>query len=228
MANGTLLDQPTTALDDYSWFIFLTYLSGIIAGLFFLVILDNKPLQTHPMKLFMYISLVECLEAMTYATLPQICNLDMYNVFAYTVFWGNNLEQQLKSAIILSEFGMSLFQACTVMEIAFLNCLCLDLNLMLRSPFSKKESRMKWYVFGSIFYATLMVLTPFIELIAPYEVAAGTFFLLATFLVFSWLILSLQSSFYACKELSRPGMNADTRKLIMKRHVLTILLYVPS
>ena len=111
-----------------------------------------------------------------------------------------------------------------MMSVMLNTMLCIDLILMVRFPFERKESRITAYV---------AVSAP-IALTAAY---CGVFFGdnynilkigadLQIAMTFAFLFSFITSVVYTCKKLSGPSFNKEMRRLVLKRHIFTSLAYL--
>ena len=103
--------------------------------------------------------------------------------------------------------------------------LSLDLILTVRYPFKKKEGRNKIYVAISVVCSCLYTCGIAFSKDGSYywsSIYFGIAILCLFFLVF------LVSIIYTCKMLSGQGMSKEVRNLVLKRHILTTVLYLVS
>ena len=104
--------------------------------------------------------------------------------------------------------------------------LCIDLILMVRYPFNKKESRVPIYLtvssIVSILSGTLIVCYP----INYAAIIVGNIMCLVLILIY--LVLFAASLVYTCRKLTGPGISKESRNLILKRHISTTLVYCIS
>jgi len=70
----------------------LGFITAFIYFVFFLIIWNNKELQAHPMKLFMYLSMFECILQFNYSMSANICRFDMHYLLAYTMQFSGELK----------------------------------------------------------------------------------------------------------------------------------------
>lgn len=105
-------------------------------------------------------------------------------------------------------------------------CLCLDLILMIRNPFSPKEKRVPWYYVITFVIAASQAWAwshskrgddSLIHYYAVWSLELTVIFLVAVYIV---------SIVYACRKLRGPGISKVIREQIMKRHVLTIGFFI--
>lgn len=127
VTTGSNIPQLSIAFDGEAWFSVLLYTSGLISGLFFIVTWQNKELQSHPMKIFMHLALAESIIPMCSALVNQICQLNLDNLFAQTVFFQTSTESLLKAVIILGAFSQFIIVLFCINVNLLLACLCFDL-----------------------------------------------------------------------------------------------------
>ena len=102
------------------------------------------------MKLFMYTMLCDSFVLVSYATSFFICDLKLENLLAYTIFFDGSWESELRALDLLlhAQVFFTLFFSCCGLALQF--CICVDLILTLKSPFTSKESRMPMYYIFSV------------------------------------------------------------------------------
>lgn len=117
-------------------------LSLLFDGLSFLAIWHYKGLQTHPMKIFMFLSFANFGFMYSLLMMSSICEFKLYIVFNETTFGVFGEWLSLEYLVLVSEFTSTLFYQIVLL----LNtCLCLDLIFTLRDPFKNPESRYNIY-----------------------------------------------------------------------------------
>lgn len=102
--------------------------------------------------------------------------------------------------------------------------LCLDLVLMIKYPFVNKKSRMKYYLLGSFVVAFFFGLMNVNYLNSEYTSRWPSILFIIWFVIF--ILLACYSTVYAACKIMRPGISAQVRSLILKRHILTIVVYM--
>jgi hypothetical protein len=102
--------------------------------------------------------------------------------------------------------------------------LCIDLVLMIKYPFENKETRMNYYIFGSITVAFFFGIMNVMYLNTEESKKWPYIMYIAWFSLF--LFLAAYSTIYAACKLMRPGISGQVRTLILKRHLLCILLFM--
>ena len=106
-------------------------------------------------------------------------------------------------------------------------CLAIDLILMIRHPFKPKEMRMPLYVWVSV-ALTIAYTLAYWQTLSFNAVLNGflpsNLVLWSGALVFAtFFIISFASIVYALKKLCRTGISKDSQKLVLVRHILSIL-----
>ena len=103
-------------------------------------------------------------------------------------------------------------------------CLCIDLILTLSRPFASKEARMPTYIFCSVFHGLVQTIA------LPMSISSPTWFWIAkvdtiVFVLSSWAIAIFSITYGVCK-LCKPSIAKRVRRLIMVRHVTTIIFFL--
>jgi uncharacterized protein YacL len=104
-------------------------------------------------------------------------------------------------------------------------CLAVDLILMIKHPFARKETRETKFLVGSFLLSFTLTWTIMLTtnnqhgyLIPPRSVRALVMLVFATYFA-----LSIASVVYAAKKLCRSSISKETIKLVLLRHVLYII-----
>ena len=152
------------------------------------------------------------------------CPLELYITFSKTVFFKtSDAEVNLHSLRIL-EFSTGFLSYALWTLSCILNIwLCWDLVFMIKFPFGRPKRRVRNYFIsamgGAIFAGSLLVYDRY-HYDDPKGAAA---FELALYLIF--FLSAAISIIYAGVRLCKPGISAEVRKLIFKRHVTFISFY---
>ena len=101
-------------------------------------------------------------------------------------------------------------------------CLCLDLVLTLKDPFTKAESRYPIYFVGSI----LASLLPASARVALDHINMYLYGWLVVSIFATYVVIAAYSSFFAYKALKRPGVSSVARQMINRRHITYIIVNV--
>ena len=110
--------------------------------------------------------------------------------------------------------------------------LSIDLVLMVRFPFDNKEGRVKWYY--SISIACSVISGVLFRFNDKYTLSAGQRGAYSNLAYFQMILIGLYfasifvSIIYTYKKLSGPGMSKAIRMLVLKRHILTSVVYAIS
>ena len=107
--------------------------------------------------------------------------------------------------------------------------LAVDLILMLKFPFKKKESRVPVYFAISLFIC-LTLTTSWITTLRKREdngaiKPAIWVMVFAILVIVTQYVISIYSIFFAAVKLCRPGISKESRKLVLIRHILSIVLF---
>ena len=113
--------------------------------LFFLALWSTKELQVHPLKLVMYITFCDCLVQMSYINFARLCEFEAYKLLSATLFFSQTPQAQFTSLALLLESGYAIWWLSLNMTFFFNSALCLDLILVLNSPFKSAEARTPKY-----------------------------------------------------------------------------------
>ena len=220
--DGTWL-QMTKAYDDSLWYFILELCSSLMGALFGAFILYTKELQVHPMKLIMYLAFVESVFQILIVQNDYICAQKYNYVFSWTIFFGASDYDVARATVILTQSSAFIATMCIGMSICLNTCICIDLILMVRYPFTKKEPRVRLYLLGS-----LLVSIPTSFFNVNFEdndksLYRGAFCTVTMFSIF--IIAFLVSTIYTCGKLRGPGMSKQVRGLVLNRHVATMIVY---
>ena len=98
----------------------------------------------------------------------NFCWLQLDRLFVVTVLWESPSDIDARNrALTIVQTASTVWTIFLLMMITALNiCLCLDLVLMLRRPFSSHTSRTKWYLLVSLLAALLTTLGYYFEVLA--------------------------------------------------------------
>lgn len=122
------------------------------------------------------------------------------------------------SASFVEYFGIYL-------SLSLFYCLNADLILMIKFPFKDKQSRMKFYLTACFLASTIVAVI--VTSVTNNSQNQKTW----PFYFFIWgygaiVFISVSSSIFAYKKLSKPGISGEIRTTILKRHILAIVLYL--
>ena len=177
------------------------------------------------MKLFMIITACDNWVLFQYFMSLHTCEFGLYKLFSKTVFYSKTgeCEDEYRALYILTK---SSTQACLfAVNYGFILqiCVCVDLILMLKKPFTPKESRMPYY------HAAAFLDSAFISTVYTYFLDEKTLFHIAEGfacggIVLNWVLNAISLS-YGFHKLCKPGISYNVRKQIMARHVVTIVFF---
>ena len=172
----------------------------------------------------MYIALFDSVTIWSLTSELKICQWRLDWLFSLTRFFSDDLFYQTRSVMTLALSGITLFAFAQYMTLMLNIMLSIDLFLMIRYPFSKKDSRMTLYLIISFI---MSVISAYFGLNGDagneIQLKITMWMIDLTFLVYFLCFLS--TTIYAWIKLSGPGMSKEVRMLVIKRHVLTGILY---
>ena len=176
------------------------------------------------MKLIMYLAFIESTYQTQLVFQFYLCKWDLNDIFAYTVWYNDDVYHQARATFILvyaSIFASVLTIAMSQLLNAFI---CVDLILMVRYPFDSKEGRINKYVILSF---VLAFIPAYLLAFSDYEysmIKAGSI------IWFSYIcslgLAFISSVVYTWKKLSGPGFSKEARGMILRRHIVTSLVYI--
>lgn len=117
-----------------------------MAALFGFFVYSTKELQVHPMRLIMYLAFVESIFQITLLLSERICQFRVNELLSWTIYFSNDPYDVAKATMLLANCCNFFSLGFMSLSISLNTCLCLDLILMVRYPFGKKESRVPWYL----------------------------------------------------------------------------------
>lgn len=88
----------------------------------------------------------------------RICQFKLSSLLSYTIYFGASDYDLARATKILANSCNFFSLASLSLSISLNTCLCVDLILMVRFPFDKKESRIPKYLAASIFLAVIEAL----------------------------------------------------------------------
>ena len=101
------------------------------------------------MKLFMHISFAESICFCAIAASFMICKYRLNELFAMTVFHRTDPQAIATATRVLLLSSTCMATVGYTLPVTLLTCLCMDLILTIRKPFSSKEKRYKWFIIYS-------------------------------------------------------------------------------
>ena len=149
-------EQLTDAYDADNWFFVLEFSSSIMATLFGTFILFTKELQVHPMKIIMYLAFAESVFQIMLVQSPHICQTRQNELLALTLFGSTSNYNVARATFILASSNNFFALGSLSLSISLNTCLCIDLILMVRYPFTKKENRVPWYLVCSLAFSFII------------------------------------------------------------------------
>ena len=124
----------------------------------------------------------------------------------------------MKSCLYQAAFCIQLGQLLNI-------CLCVDLVLMVRYPFESKDGRVSRYLIISIFLALIPTIFECIHGTVESKirlVGLGMAFSLRLIFVATFIF----SVAYTWNKMRGPSFSKEVRRLVLKRHIITALLYL--
>ena len=182
----------------------------------------NKDLiYVHPMKLFMMIAFSDSLMFWLLFMEPYICLLDLHKLLSYTMFFKSSDDNLLFVTREMAYSYNTMVIFCYVLSLNLNICVCIDMVLMIKNPFTKQMTRMKPYLFFSFVGAVVAVA---IQLLAKENDKVNQSIELFVFIIFA--TAGVISTFTAFQMVRKPGVSIEVRKLILSRHVGYTVLYL--
>ena len=102
--------------------------------------------------------------------------------------------------------------------------ICVDLILMVRYPFDSKEGRINKYVAIAFLLALIPACLLTFKSLEISKLKAGSI-IWFTYIV-TLMLAFICSVIYTWKKLSGPGFSKEARTLILRRHIVTSLVYI--
>ena len=199
-------------------------MSAAVGMLFFLFVFYTKELHVHPMRIIMYIAFFESIYLFLGVEQFYICDFGFHKLLSWTVFYSNDPFDVVRSIYILlySTNFIAVFSA--EMTVMLNIMLCIDLVLMVRYPFEKKESRIPWYLMISLILSIPSAITLVLQADSNMAMTIGSY--LAFTYKTTFILIFICSVIYICRKLSGPGFSKEVRNLVLKRHIMTTVLWL--
>jgi len=178
--------------------------------------------MTHPYLLVSMIALIEGIYFLLFNTIEEVCNLKLYEIWAYTVFFDGSIESQLRSLKMILNSGVIMFRFLFLLSFFLNGFLCMDLYLTVKSPFYPKERRLKWYVICSLVMTTPISIFEgykYSKNIEGYKAEEAT--ILSSFMFF--VIVASITAVFAAKRILKPGISPQVRNMVIQRHIKYII-----
>ena len=153
LQSGNVFIQLTTHFDDSVLFNSLALASSLINALFLLLMWQIKELHVHPMKLFMGVTACDAIMLHQYSVSVRVCQLDLQQLLAYTLFFSDDCASQLRAVQIITKFSLFVTLIFSCLGLCLQICICLDLILSIKRPFKDKETRIPWYFGVSLLFS---------------------------------------------------------------------------
>ena len=101
---------------------------------------------------------------------------------------------------------------------------------MLKNPFKAKEVRIPFYLWGSCIVALMVTTSLFATVkrsdIYDYLVVGVIPFIFMMTIFASYFFIAIFSIFYAFKKVCKPGVSKETQKLVLVRHIISIICFM--
>jgi len=216
----------TQAFGEDHWFRLLGLASTIGYSLIAMFIYLNKNLQAHPMRLIMYISMVDSALCWNYYAGYNICKWNLPTLYMRTFLLEDSYQAEWRALQTLTatiNFSNLTFFFATVLLNLMLS---IDLILMIKYPFASKSKRVPLYLLISFTFALMLAI------IASYGYGSYTFDENTTdnaleFMIciigLGYLGFAFTSMGYAFKKLCKPSISREVQTLVTFRHVVSIL-----
>lgn len=117
-------------------------------------------------------------------------------------------------------------------------CLAIDLILMFKHPFARKDDRLAPYLWTSFFIALALAIANFAtvgnrilysddgKLVRTESLPCQFVLDLNLVLIGVYLFLAFVSVLYALCKLFRPGISKESQRIVLGRHVLSIFVFI--
>ena len=105
----------------------------------------NQKLKQHPYQLVSTIALIDATYFLIFNTLDEVCTLNLYKLYSYTVFFSSSPDKMHDSLRLILNCSLYLFKTLFIISFFLNSFLCIDLYLTVKSPFTPASSRCKVY-----------------------------------------------------------------------------------
>ena len=85
----SMYHQLTDAFDKETWYLVYIIIGSFVGVAFFLFVYNTERLQTHPMKLVMWLVLIDSQFQMLMSLNMYMCDWKLNNLLAYTLFFSS-------------------------------------------------------------------------------------------------------------------------------------------
>ena len=186
------------------------FLGSSVGLIFFLFVYNTEKLQVHPMRLIMYLVLLESSFQIILAQNFYICEWKQNELLSYTLWFSATDEEVLAATYLLIYSANYLACFCIQMSLCLNTALCLELIFLVRYPFERKEKRSRVYyivsILVSIIISTIAIIFPptnfWIHLVNGMILGLTGIYIL-TFIA---------SLIYCCKKLYGAGISKEVRR----------------
>lgn len=185
------------------------------------------------MRLFFIISLVDAALCNIVFVASNVCSWHLYEIFAATVMFSSSSEAQLKALWIIQASKNAFVISLMFLTILLNTCLAVDLVLMIKHPFQVKEKRVSIYLAVSMAVTFFLIQAWYFTLEYEPNAEFGLWPLpnifvqiFALLIMVNYILISTASIIYALLKLCKPGISNESRRLVLLRHVLSIVGFV--
>ena len=227
---STIRDEGIVAVRsnlEYRVFNIISFCSVIGSTVIFLTALWNPKLAQHPYKLVSTIALIDAAYFLLFNTLDEVCQLSLYEIFAYTVFFTNSPEIQYRSLTLIVRSALFMFKTLFVVSFFLNSFLCIDLYLTVKSPFTPASSRLKIYYLVSFTTGTAIssieALTYESNELSKAQ-ATEEYTILGAFFIF--IVIAVPSTIFASRRILRKGVSESVRREVISRHIKYIAILI--
>lgn len=178
------------------------------------------------MKLFMYIALADALYYSNQFFVYNTCYFRLPELISVTLFFQDSSVYYQYRALYILVISQQFQQITGLCLAVTLNlCLVFDLVYMILYPFSQKEKFMTFY--AGLCFAFSSVTSAFMTYglmtnTSKYNLGFWALLFLYTLMFFG----GFGSIIFAYMRLSKPGISASARTLILKRHAMSIVVFI--
>ena len=217
--------SSTNEFDNDFWFQSLGLVSVLINVFFFVAIWRIKELQVHPLKIFMWITACDATILFMSPSSVNVCRTEQYKLLSWTLFFSDSYRDYIISGFILYVLSMIIWYSAFYMSFFLNTALCVDLMIVLSNPFKPVENRTSIYLTVSTMATVAIYFISYIavmhEDLDPNAIDVEYVLVFVPVVVFC--LAAVISSVYAIYKLRSPGISNEVRKLVLRRHYITVL-----
>ena len=190
----------------------------------FMTGLWNPKLKQHPYQLVSAIALIDATYFLIFNTLDEVCELKLYKLFSYTVFFSDSPDKMYDSLRLILNSSLYLFKTLFIISFFLNSFLSIDLYLTVKSPFTPASSRLKVYYGISFLTGIIVSLIEATRFDNDSSEAATVeeITVLASFAIF--IIIAIPATIFASRRILRKGVSESVRREVISRHIKYILI----